>query len=180
VPTLRLTVNLPAEAETLRLGRALAVTLPSPPSAVLLLAGELGSGKTSLVRGLTLALPGGADAEVASPSFTLYNLYPTTPAVAHFDLYRLTEGRPDAEYHEWLDEIEAGRPALLALEWPERLTPDDLPADYLLVRLSPAQPGREAALEAHGQVAQEWLERVEGEYREKPVPKGSGGSPPAG
>ena len=160
----RLTLSLPAEADTLRLGRILARTLPSP-AAVLLLAGPLGSGKTSLVRGLTLALPGGGNAEIASPSFTLYNLYPTSPPVAHFDLYRLESGRPDAEYHEWLDEIEAGRPALMALEWPERLTPDDLPEDYLLVRLSVTPPGREAALEAYGPRAGEWLEKVEEEIQ---------------
>jgi len=167
VPIPRLILNLPAEADTLRLGRILARTLPEPPRAVLLLAGVLGSGKTSLVRGLTLALPGGTDAEIASPSFTLYNLYPTAPALAHFDLYRLTEGRPDAAYHEWLDEIEAGRPVLMALEWPERLTPDDLPDDYLLVRLTAVPPGREAGIEAHGPAAKQWLERVEQEIRGK-------------
>ncbi|MBF0481873.1 MAG: tRNA (adenosine(37)-N6)-threonylcarbamoyltransferase complex ATPase subunit type 1 TsaE [Desulfovibrionaceae bacterium] len=163
MPTPGLTLTLPAEADTLRLGRILAET--APPSAVLLLAGALGSGKTSLVRGLTLALPGGDRAEIASPSFTLYNLYPTSPPVAHFDLYRLGAGRPDAEYFEWLDEIEAGRPALLALEWPERLGQDDLPGDYLLARLTMAPPGRAAALTAHGPTARRWLERVEEENR---------------
>ena len=55
--------------------------------------GELGAGKTTLVRGLVEALPGGQDAEVASPSFNLVNLYPTQPETAHVDLYRC-EGAP--------------------------------------------------------------------------------------
>ncbi len=55
----------------------------------LYLRGTLGSGKTTLTRGLVAALPGGEDAEVASPSFTLCNIYPTRPALLHADLYRM-------------------------------------------------------------------------------------------
>jgi tRNA threonylcarbamoyladenosine biosynthesis protein TsaE len=160
-----LTLDLPAEADTLRLGRALAVGLGPADSAVVLLEGELGSGKTTLVGALARALPGGGEAEIASPSFTLYNLYPTAPPLAHFDLYRLQAGRPDDEYNEWLEDVEAGRPGLLALEWPERLTAADMPADYLLIRISVSHPGRAATLDAHGPKAGSWLEKVEQEYR---------------
>ena len=54
----------------------------------LLLHGDLGSGKTTLTRFMVLSLPGGLEAEVASPSFTLCNHYATVPPVLHCDLYR--------------------------------------------------------------------------------------------
>ena len=73
--------------------------------AALLLRGPLGSGKTTLTRALVEALPGGDQAEVASPSFTLCNYYPTTPPVMHCDLYRSPGSLPD-EIAEGLDKPE--------------------------------------------------------------------------
>jgi tRNA threonylcarbamoyladenosine biosynthesis protein TsaE len=57
------------------------------PGDVVLVAGELGSGKTTFVRGACRAL--GVEAAVTSPTFTIGQLYPGNPEVAHLDLHRL-------------------------------------------------------------------------------------------
>jgi len=88
----------------LALGAALGRVLSSLPPGLrgqdgglvpLLLSGALGAGKTTLVRGLVSALPGAELAEVSSPSFNIVNIYPTTPQVAHFDLYRVVGSAPE-------------------------------------------------------------------------------------
>ena len=109
------------------LGRALADCLCIDPSlCCILLRGELGSGKTTLTRFLVEALPGGDRAEVSSPSFTLCNVYPTTPPVLHCDLYRTGGAVPD-ELSETLD---AGDMAVV-VEWAEHLLVAQLPHDFL-------------------------------------------------
>jgi len=57
------------------------------PGAVVLVSGELGSGKTTFVRGACRAL--GIDGPVTSPTFTIGHVYAGSPEVAHLDLYRL-------------------------------------------------------------------------------------------
>ncbi len=104
----------------------------------LYLRGTLGSGKTTLTRGLVAALPGGEDAEVASPSFTLCNIYPTRPALLHADLYRLGDNGAEAlgELPEDMeDSMDDG--ALLVLEWPEYLAPALWEEDRLEIGLHP-------------------------------------------
>lgn len=84
---------------------------------VVLLSGELGTGKTVFVRGLAQGL--GVDPEeVASPTFVLLTTYPGRIALHHADLYRL-EGRQDLELG--LEEL-PGPGAVLAVEWGERLS----------------------------------------------------------
>lgn len=142
-----LVVALADEAATLDLGRALAKALgPLGPPPALLLTGSLGSGKTTLVRGLVAALPGGEAARVSSPSFNLMNLYPTRPEVAHFDLYRLEDGNVGDDLLDCLHE--AG--GLKVVEWAERLPPDCRPNDLLTVELRSKGAGREAVFSATG------------------------------
>ena len=67
--------------DTARLGTLLAGMMQNAPQVrALLLQGDLGSGKTTLTRSLVAALPGGDQAEISSPSFTICNNYPTCPA----------------------------------------------------------------------------------------------------
>jgi tRNA threonylcarbamoyladenosine biosynthesis protein TsaE len=148
---------LPDEAATLALGRALALALPArAPYPVLLLDGGLGAGKTTLVRGLVEALPGGHEAEVASPSFNIVNYYPTTPPVAHFDLYRLEGLPPGEDFHDALDD-----PGLfLVAEWAQYLPPAHRPAESLFLSLRPVDTGREARLAAIGPAAQAFLDAL--------------------
>ena len=135
-------------SETERLGAMLAEAVGRCGIAALLLRGPLGSGKTTLTRALVEALPGGDQAEVASPSFTLCNYYPTTPPVMHCDLYRSPGSLPD-EIAEGLD-----RPEIISvLEWSEYLPEAEMPQDYLDISLQPCEESRLLTLQAHGPVA---------------------------
>ena len=86
-------VRCASVADTARLGAALAGLLE--PGDVVLLSGELGAGKTTLVKALVAAL--GSTEEVTSPTFTLLRTYATCPPVAHVDCWRLEQ------LHEVLD-----------------------------------------------------------------------------
>jgi tRNA threonylcarbamoyladenosine biosynthesis protein TsaE len=83
----------------------------------LLLIGELGSGKTTFVRGLVRGL-GGDPSLVASPTFVIVHVYPARFPVYHIDLYRL-QGLADVQQAGVLDLLE--EPGIKAIEWAERL-----------------------------------------------------------
>ena len=101
-------------AETEALGAALARDLR--PGDVVLLSGELGSGKTTFVRGALRAL--GVQGPVTSPTFTLARRYAADGVeVSHLDLHRLA-GAPDEE-DEALLEDEATAERITFVEWPE-------------------------------------------------------------
>ncbi|MDD4733057.1 MAG: tRNA (adenosine(37)-N6)-threonylcarbamoyltransferase complex ATPase subunit type 1 TsaE [Desulfovibrio sp.] len=130
---------------TLALGRALAATLasrPTPPA--LLLVGGLGAGKTTLIRALVEALPGAAQAEVTSPSFNIVNIYPTTPPVAHFDLYRLSQGFCDEDIFELLESEQTWN----VVEWADRLAQEDEPPNAVRILLDTSSTGRTARIQA--------------------------------
>jgi tRNA threonylcarbamoyladenosine biosynthesis protein TsaE len=114
----------------------------------LLLTGPLGSGKTTLVRGLVSALPGAQEAEVSSPSFNIVNLYPTKPQVAHFDLYRCAGQTPD----EFLDALDA-KDVLVVAEWVENLPQKDWPEEALHLLWLPVPSGRALEIRAWGKAA---------------------------
>lgn len=99
------------EKEMLELGRALASVLG--PSDIVYLRGVLGAGKTVLVRGIARGL--GYAGPVTSPTFTLMNVYPTSPVIYHFDFYRLEP--PDLADLGLDDYLESGGISLL--EWPQ-------------------------------------------------------------
>jgi tRNA threonylcarbamoyl adenosine modification protein YjeE len=83
-----------------------------------LLCGELGSGKTTFVRGLARGL--GADpSEVASPTFVLLTSYAGRLTLHHADLFRLMGDGDEDELG--LEEL-PGRRGVLAVEWAERLS----------------------------------------------------------
>jgi tRNA threonylcarbamoyladenosine biosynthesis protein TsaE len=87
------------------------------PGDVVLLSGDLGSGKTTLVRGAVRAL--GHRGRVTSPTFTLVNRYEDGRVpVSHLDLYRLGEAGLDEEDPALLEEELAGD-RIVFVEWPE-------------------------------------------------------------
>ena len=102
--------------ETEAVGAELAARLS--PGDVVLVAGELGSGKTTLVRGAARAL--GVDGPVTSPTFTIGHVLPGRVEVAHVDLYRLQSlaGEDPAMLDDYLT------PERVAfVEWPEAAAP---------------------------------------------------------
>ena len=101
--------------ETMRWGREFAARLKAP--VLVLLFGELGSGKTTLTKGIVSGLGAAAEEEVTSPTFTLVHVYGRKAKVYHADLYRI-ESQADFETLG-LEELFAA-PAVVILEWPER------------------------------------------------------------
>jgi tRNA threonylcarbamoyladenosine biosynthesis protein TsaE len=80
---------------------------------VVTVSGELGSGKTTFIRGACRAL--GVEAPVTSPTFTIGHRYPGTPDVSHLDLYRFVSVSPA----EWGDLEPYFDDAICFVEWPE-------------------------------------------------------------
>jgi tRNA threonylcarbamoyladenosine biosynthesis protein TsaE len=150
-------LHLPATQETLALGAVLGRALAAAPQPVaLLLSGPLGSGKTTLVRGLVSALPGAEEAEVSSPSFNLVNIYPTRPQVAHFDLYRLESVQALEEFEEFL----AVPGTVLVAEWIERLEEKLWPVEALHIEWVAVPSGRALEIRAWGKAASGLLESL--------------------
>ncbi|GAB6035512.1 tRNA (adenosine(37)-N6)-threonylcarbamoyltransferase complex ATPase subunit type 1 TsaE [Fundidesulfovibrio butyratiphilus] len=159
------------ESATLALGRALALALPPRwTSPCALLTGEMGSGKTCLTRGLAGALPGAENAQVASPSFNLVNVYPTHPIVAHVDLYRLEEGCFDACLEDVFDRPGAATPQLAVVEWAERLPQALKPAERLEIFWNLAPAGRRVTLRAFGDQARTWLASTLRTFKQSELP----------
>jgi len=102
--------------ETHRLGISLAAELSVP--GVLLLRGLLGTGKTTLTRGVAEGLGLSDTSLVNSPSFTLINIYRGRCPIYHVDLYRLSGAR---EIHSIGLEDFLGREGVTIVEWSERL-----------------------------------------------------------
>jgi tRNA threonylcarbamoyladenosine biosynthesis protein TsaE len=138
-------VDLPDLAATQALGRRLGQRLW--PGAVVALVGELGAGKTQLVRALAEGL-GIADSRfVTSPTFVLVQEYAARLPIYHFDAYRL---RAEAEFadlgvHEYFESA-----GVCLIEWADRV-PGCLPAEHLRIALSVTGPtSRRAAIEGRG------------------------------
>jgi tRNA threonylcarbamoyladenosine biosynthesis protein TsaE len=108
--------------------------------------GSMGMGKTTLITALAKALPGGEDAETGSPGFTVCNVYPTKPGIAHFDFYRLGNGMLDESLLDFLDEERH----LVLVEWAERVPAHALPPDRLDCLLTSHGGGRLAEFAAYG------------------------------
>src|SRR5262249_57792460 len=98
------------------------------PGDVVTISGELGSGKTTFVRGACRAL--GVTAPVTSPTFTIGHRYDGRVPVSHLDLYRFT----NVSLAEWGDLEPYFDQAVVFVEWPE-VGAGGLPAPRVPVRL---------------------------------------------
>jgi tRNA threonylcarbamoyladenosine biosynthesis protein TsaE len=148
-----LDLKLPDPGATEALGHALAADAQA--GRVLHLRGDLGAGKTTLVRGLLRGL--GHTGRVKSPTYTLVEPYELSSLhFYHFDFYRLKnkEEWEQAGFREYFD----GR-ALCAVEWPERahglLAPPDLE-----IELRFESDRRRARVEARSAAGEAWLSRL--------------------
>jgi tRNA threonylcarbamoyladenosine biosynthesis protein TsaE len=121
-----------------------------PAGSVLLLTGDLGSGKTTLVQGLAQGLK--IVDEIVSPTFTIINEYFSGRLpLYHLDLYRLNNAEVDDLHLEsyWLGlETELG---IVAIEWAERLS--YLPDNYLRIELTYDRSNTTSASETDGRIA---------------------------
>lgn len=152
---MKLRLFLDSAEGTLKLGALLAKMLDAGTHCpALLLDGGLGSGKTTLVRGLVSALPGSDQADVSSPSFNIFNVYPTTPQVAHFDLYRLEGMPPDESLFEFLGD----KTTLTVIEWIEFLDREHWPEDAIYLKWTDLRQGRSLDIHAIGSKARPMLE----------------------
>lgn len=131
-------VFLPDEAATLALGQELSEGWRD--GGLVFLHGDLGAGKTTLVRGLLVGL--GWSGPVRSPSYALVNSYATRPPVRHLDLYRV--GSLDEALSLDLDALFAD--SLSLVEWPDVLEGTFCPD--AVVRLTPCGDGRQAVIES--------------------------------
>jgi len=149
--------TLANDAETAALGRALAAAIPEQPGGCLVtLAGELGAGKTSLVRAFLAAL--GHQGVVPSPTYTLvepYDLLPTP--IYHVDLYRVND-EDEVSFLGW-DDLRRG---LVLAEWPERAAALTAGAD-VAVRLRYVDVGRSAELRGSTTRGAAWLAALDSE-----------------
>ena len=125
--------------DTEALGAALASRLTIGD--VVTVSGELGSGKTTFVRGACRGL--GVEGPVTSPTYTIGHRYEGRVPISHVDLYRFAS----VSAPEWGDLEPYFDGALVFVEWPQAAG-DGLPPVRLRVRMAHAASGRLIALEA--------------------------------
>jgi tRNA threonylcarbamoyladenosine biosynthesis protein TsaE len=175
-------IDLPAPADTDRLGRALAEACREHAGALracglqVNLSGDLGSGKTALVRAWLRAL--GVTGPVRSPSFTVLEPYVVSlhqsPAAGrpgveaqsvssldfyHFDFYRFADPR---EFSIGFRDL-FGAGSICAIEWPEKAV-GELPDPDLAIRLTVEGDGRRGELTASSELGRACLESAARHY----------------
>lgn len=145
--------DLPNESDTLAFGARLAKLCPQP--FILFLQGELGSGKTTLVRGFLRGFNYASN--VKSPTYTLVEPYSIAgQQIFHFDLYRLN----DPEEIENLGIGDYFTPTSICLiEWPERAK-NLLPTPDLSCYIQQHDTGRRIQLIAHSAKAKVLIEQL--------------------
>ena len=141
-----LQIELREHQATEKLGYLLGKYLPA--NSIILLKGELGAGKTTLVQGIGKGL--GIAESIVSPTFTLVNEYLAGRLpLYHLDLYRLSTEQVATIYPEIYWEGIEVEPGITAIEWSERLV--DPPDDRLEITLTYKQKqGRQASLNLLG------------------------------
>ena len=143
----KMILSLPDAEATRKLGVSLGRSLWA--GTVILLQGDLGAGKTTLVQGIAEGL--GISDSIESPTFTLINEYfAGRIPLYHLDLYRLEPEEAEALHLEsYWDGLERDL-GIVAIEWAERL--QYKPDNYLQICLSYCDSGRKIELISNGQL----------------------------
>ena len=160
MPLSQTTLFVADETATARLGAAIAHALESERTSiardglVIGLSGDLGAGKTSLVRAILRTL--GVTGPVKSPTFTLLEPYVVSSLnFYHFDFYRFADPREFAAagFRELF-----GPGAVCAIEWPERA--GELPLPDLALTLRVEEHGRRVDVVAHSELGAACLSKA--------------------
>ena len=149
-PHLKRTLQLASEEETLALGRALAPLLE--PGMTVHLRGDLGAGKTTLVRGVLRGL--GYEGRVKSPTFTLLEPYNFSRLyLYHFDFYRFLDPQELEEtgFREYFNPQ-----SVCLIEWPEKAS-QVLPAPDIEINFNIKADGRSVHVSAHTERGQQCI-----------------------
>lgn len=148
-----LTIRTATAGDTREVGEALSAMLRARDAVVL--TGELGAGKTTLVQGVARGL--GVEDPVVSPTFTLVKEYSGILEVAHVDVYRLERMQDVMDLG--LEELGDGQCVLL-VEWGDAVEAL-LPADRLRIELNPEDPtgGTDARRITVSSVGADWATR---------------------
>ena len=153
-----LNAHLPDESATAGLGAALAQSLE--PGLSIHLRGDLGAGKTALVRSILRGL--GFQGRVKSPTYALVEVYEVSRLhLHHFDFYRFHDPR------EWIDagfRESFGGETVSLVEWPEKAG-DLLPLPDVEIELTTSGSGRNASLRARSHRGAYFLERAAKRFR---------------
>lgn len=148
-----LTITLPTEADTLDFGAKLAAVCPA--QCLIFLQGDLGAGKTTLVRGFLRGL--GYAGTVKSPTYTLVESYQLVQRqIFHFDLYRLTQ---TSELNDMGIDDYFSTPSICIIEWPE-CGKKQLPTGDLTCYIRALDSGREIKITAETNVGEQLLQRL--------------------
>ena len=153
-PSPKITRHLADESATDAFGAALAKVLK--PGLLITLSGDLGAGKTALVRAMLRAL--GYTGKVKSPTYTLVEIYVISSLyLYHFDFYRFND--PD-EWHEAGFRDYFNENTVCLVEWPEKAG-DLLPRADIGITLDILESGRGIRLEAGSEKGRQCLQELE-------------------
>jgi len=116
--------------ETIKLGRDISQNLKKGSTVAFL--GDLGSGKTTLIKGIVKALSEKKDINVNSPTFVYLNIYDVKIPVYHFDLYRI-KNKNEFYLHGFEEYFSAS--GICLIEWSENIS-DILPKDTIFIKIT--------------------------------------------
>ncbi|MGM0499038.1 MAG: tRNA (adenosine(37)-N6)-threonylcarbamoyltransferase complex ATPase subunit type 1 TsaE [Bacillota bacterium] len=139
--------------ETAAFGKKLAEMIDVP--ALILLKGELGTGKTLITKAAVAAL--GYQGDVTSPTFNLVQEYQAQVEIIHMDLYRLDRSEELLEigFEDYLN-----RDAVIFIEWPE-LALSLIPADFIFINIKKLSNNqRKITVQGEGKMSSLLIERL--------------------
>lgn len=122
------TVITNSKEETIELGYALMEQMPKDMN-VILLNGDLSSGKTTFTKGIAKSL--GIKQVVNSPTFTILKIYQGNKTLYHLDLYRMHDVGTDFDLEEYIND----KSGVAVIEWPHQVD-ELLPKRYVEVQLT--------------------------------------------